>query len=207
MISLDIKCPEQKEVLSSSTLELLPGGENILETCNNDHWRAPAGKSGEEAQIIVDLKCPMRLEAFSIINGFGDFGTEKFAMFGSRNSSGPWTELYRGELPHGVEMTDEVKFIIIIIIDSRDALIFQDIHCCEKDDKVETTTTTMGADTETTKRPESVQSESTERQISSSTLASTSTTATKNQPVNLFSIIFFKFIYLRHAHLVSKNLG
>ena len=100
--------------MSSSTLKLLPGGENILESCNNDYWRPAAGKSGEEAEIIIDLKCPMRLEGFSMINGFGDFGTEKFALFGSRNSSGPWTELYRGELLEGVEMTEEVIFIIMI---------------------------------------------------------------------------------------------
>ena len=114
MIFLDIKCPEQKEVLSSSTLELLPGGENILEACNNDFWKAPARKSGEEVEVTIDFKCPLRLELFSIINGFGNFGTEKFALFGSRNSSGPWTKLYRGQLPQGVEMTEEVIFVIII---------------------------------------------------------------------------------------------
>ena len=81
-----------------------------------------------------------------------------------------------------------------------------DVVNVENDDKVETTTATMGPDTETTKLPESVQSETTERQISSSTLASTSTTAATTQPVKLFSIIISKFIYLRHAHLESKSL-
>ena len=67
---------------------------------------------GKEAEIIIDLKCPMWLESFSIMNGFGDFGTNQFSLSGSLNPTGPWTDLYRGELTQGVEMTEEVKFMI-----------------------------------------------------------------------------------------------
>jgi hypothetical protein len=95
---------------NSSNLEVLPGGENMLSTCNNEYWRAPKGKSGEAAEIIVDLKCPIFLETFTIMNAFGDFGTNAFSLFGSRNLTGPWTDLYSGELPQGNEMTDEVLF-------------------------------------------------------------------------------------------------
>ena len=87
-------------------------GENVLESCNNEYWRAPLGTTGDEAEIIIDIKCPLRLEKFSIMNGFGEFGTKKFSLFGSRKLNGPWTELYTGEIPQGVEMTDEVRFYI-----------------------------------------------------------------------------------------------
>ena len=90
-------------------MDLLPEGENILESCNNEFWRAANGKAGEEAEMIVDLKCTTQIESFSIINGFGDFGTKKYTLFGSENLEGPWTEIHSGELPQGLEMTDEVK--------------------------------------------------------------------------------------------------
>ena len=77
-------------------------------SCNNKYWQAKPGKTGEEAAIIVDLKCSKQLETFSIINGFGSFGTKQFSLLGSRSATGPWTEMYRGELPQGEEMTDEV---------------------------------------------------------------------------------------------------
>ena len=97
-------------MLSSSTLQVIPDGQNILESCNNEYWRAPEGKTGEEADIIIDLKCPKQLETFSIMNGFGDFGTKNFSLLGSENLEGPWSELYKGELPQGFEMTEEVRF-------------------------------------------------------------------------------------------------
>jgi hypothetical protein len=43
------------------------------------------------------------------MNGFGNFGIKDFSLHGSRSLTGPWTELYRGELPQGEEMTEEVK--------------------------------------------------------------------------------------------------
>jgi hypothetical protein len=95
-------------------MEVIPEGINITEeSCNNDFWRAQNGKIGDEAEIIIDLKCPMRLETFSIMNGFGSFGTKEFSIFGSREKTGPWTELFRGELQQGIEMTEEVRFITL----------------------------------------------------------------------------------------------
>ena len=91
-------------------MEVIPEGDNILETCKNTYWRASSGKTGKEAEIIVDLKCPIQLETFSIMNGFGGFGIKTFSLFGSRELTGLWAELYRGELPPGLEMKDEVIF-------------------------------------------------------------------------------------------------
>ena len=84
-------------------------GENILKPCNNEYWRAPAGKTGKEAEIVIDFKCPIQLETFLVINGFGSFGARKFSIFGSRNVDGPWDEVYRGELPEGEEMSEKVR--------------------------------------------------------------------------------------------------
>ena len=95
---------------SSLDLKSNNSGENVLESCNNKYWRAPLGKTGNEAEIVIDLNCTRLLETFSVMNGFGNFGTKKFSMFGSREVDGPWDEIYRGELPPGEEMTEEVRW-------------------------------------------------------------------------------------------------
>ena len=111
---LEITCPNKTEVLDSATLEIIEEAMNITEeSCSNDYWKAPNGKTMEEAEIILDLKCPTRLETFSIMNGFGNFGTKKFSLWGARESGGPWTKLYTGELPQGTEMTEEVTCFFI----------------------------------------------------------------------------------------------
>ena len=95
-------------------MEVIGEAKNITEdSCSNDYWRGPTGKTDEEAEIIIDLKCPMRLETFSIMNGFGNFGTKKYSILGSREVTGPWTELYKGELQQGTELTEEVAFLIL----------------------------------------------------------------------------------------------
>ena len=109
----DISCPNQTEVLNSITMEVIPEGMDITEdSCSNDYWRAPNGKTGDEAEIIIDLKCPIRLESFSIMNGFGGFGTRRFTMLGSRELTGPWIEIHSGELQMGIEMTEEESILL-----------------------------------------------------------------------------------------------
>ena len=95
------------EILDSSTFDVLPSGQNILKTCDNEIWRAKEGHAG--AEIIVDLKCSVWLETFSIINGFGDFGIKHFTVFGAQSLSGQWTEMYKGELQPGEEMSEKVN--------------------------------------------------------------------------------------------------
>ena len=101
------ECEEPTEILDSS-FKPISVGENILESCNNEFWRSPIGKKGKEAEMIIDLKCPMELETFSVMNGFGYFGTKKFSLLGSNELTGPWTELFSAELPDGFNMTEEV---------------------------------------------------------------------------------------------------
>ena len=99
-----IGCLEPSEVLGNVNLNI------STESCNNDHWRAHKGKTGKDAEIIIDMKCPIMLEKFTIMNGFGDFGIKKFTLFGSTKLEGPWIDMFRGELLQGVEMTEEVRF-------------------------------------------------------------------------------------------------
>ena len=102
-------CPESPEILKSSELNNSTSGENILESCNNDMWKAPIGKTGDDAEIIIDIKCPIMLETFTVRNGFSNFGINKATMIGSPNIEGPWIEMFAGDFQHGNEMTEEVR--------------------------------------------------------------------------------------------------
>ena len=85
------------------------GGENILDICNNKYWQSPVGKTGESAELIIDLGCLTLLETFSVVNGFGDFGTEEFSLHGAQSKDGPWTIMYQGMLGRGIIMDEEVS--------------------------------------------------------------------------------------------------
>ena len=75
--------------------------QNILEECTDDVWSADEGSSGEDAEIIVDIGCPKKLEEIQILNGIGDFSSKGFSVLGASGSNGPWKRIYKGELKEG----------------------------------------------------------------------------------------------------------
>ena len=109
LLYLDLGCLIPTEVIEYKGT----GGENILDTCNNKYWKSPVGKTGENAELIIDLKCLTLLETFSVVNGFGDFGTKEFSLHGAQSMDGPWTILHEGELGRGLEYTEEVRSQIL----------------------------------------------------------------------------------------------
>ena len=48
------------------------------------------------------------------MNAFGEFGTQKLTLYGSKELTGPWTELFKGELKEGTEMTEEVRLVTTV---------------------------------------------------------------------------------------------
>ena len=74
---------------------------NILEECNEDLWNAPERALGEDAEFQLDMKCPFRLQEIQIINGNGEFKTNKFAVFVSNNRTGPWRKVIKSMLDEG----------------------------------------------------------------------------------------------------------
>ena len=79
---------------------------SILEKCDNAQWNAEEGAVKENAMIVIDVKCPIKMKKIEIINGAKEFSTKDFSVFGSHNSTGPWSWLYTGEI---VEHSTEVK--------------------------------------------------------------------------------------------------
>ena len=89
---LDMKIP---------TLLIIQKGEdaaNILEECNRELWEAPGGALRNDACLVIDMKCSLKLQEIQMLNGAGEFSTKGFSVFGSNNSTGPWSRLYTGEL-------------------------------------------------------------------------------------------------------------
>ena len=85
-----------------------------------------------------------------IMNGFGDFGTKEYSLFGARNLTGPWAKIHSGELNEGKEMTEEVMFYACTnIIICLKYFTEQDVDCCKRLHEYQTKTTTM-QETETT---------------------------------------------------------
>ena len=66
-------------------------------------WNAAEGSIEEDAELVIDMKCPIKLQEIQIINGDGDFSTKSFTVFGSVDSRGPWTWLYSGGIEEGSE--------------------------------------------------------------------------------------------------------
>ena len=76
---------------------------NILEECSGDVWNAAEGATGKDASIVVDMKCPMKLQEVQFVNEVGDFGSRQFSVFGSSSSTGPWKSIYSGAAKEGRE--------------------------------------------------------------------------------------------------------
>ena len=77
---------------------------DIVGQCSRELWTASDGATGEEEMLAVDIGCPMKLQEVHIINGFGDFATKSFSVFGSKYSKGPWDRLYMGKLVEEVKV-------------------------------------------------------------------------------------------------------
>ena len=86
-------------------------GDHIFDECSDKVWNAPEGAVGEDAEIVIDMKCPIKLLQIQLKNGVGDFSTRDFSVFGSHSSSGPWSKVYTGELKEGAtEVLQSIVF-------------------------------------------------------------------------------------------------
>ena len=98
-------CEEVATVVTSDEESKAEQGMNVLEDCNENattkYWRTPTGKSGSEAELVLDIGCLIRLDYISLRNGFGDFGTKDFSVWGKRSEDGAWISLHNGTLSRG----------------------------------------------------------------------------------------------------------
>ena len=95
-----------KIVTSKSSEEI-----NIFDECSQEEWNATEGALGNEAEIVIDLKCPIKLKEIQITNGIGDFSTKGFSFFGSQSSLGPWKTIFTGDMQENkMEVRPSIMF-------------------------------------------------------------------------------------------------
>ena len=86
----------------------------MLTDCNENattkYWKAPAGQTGSGAELTMDLGCMFRLHRLSLRNGFGDFGVQKFSLWGARTETDSWLPLYNGTLADAGEEVIGMRF-------------------------------------------------------------------------------------------------
>ena len=95
-------CDQPSSIVTSSEYDEDTTGENVLSDCNDEtsdrYWKAPTGRTGSEAELVLELGCMIRMEHISLRNGFGDFGTTKYSLWGARSKRNPWVLLHNGTL-------------------------------------------------------------------------------------------------------------
>ena len=76
---------------------------NIDEECTKNPWFAPKRSVGKDAEIFIDMKCAIKLQAIYLQNLDGDFGTKEFSLYGSHLLTGPWNKLKTWQLQQSAE--------------------------------------------------------------------------------------------------------
>ena len=74
---------------------------SILELCSDHSWAVKAKDGGNDTEIVIDMKCPMQLQEIELVNNDGKFGTKEFSVFSSTLETGPWENLFNGEMEAG----------------------------------------------------------------------------------------------------------
>ena len=65
----------------------------------DDNWVVQEGAVNEDAELILNLGCHQNVKIIQIKNLERDLGgTDRFSIFVSENSFGPWAVLLTGEL-------------------------------------------------------------------------------------------------------------
>ena len=78
---------------------------SILELCSEQSWTVEPEDGGNETEIIIDMKCPRKLQEIQLVNHDGNFGTKEFSVLSSTSETGPWVKLFKGDMETG---TNEV---------------------------------------------------------------------------------------------------
>ena len=74
-------------------------GSGLFQDDCMEGWKAPEGRVGGEAQLIIDLGCSTLIDTIDLRNLNTKQGTRDFSLYLSQpEKEGEWTELYTGTL-------------------------------------------------------------------------------------------------------------
>ena len=108
-------CDQPASIVSSKDQGEATAGENVLQDCSEEeeekYWKAPVGKIGSGAELVMEIGCFIQLQRISLRNGFGDFGTERFSLWGARSRKHPWVLLHNGTLAKREEKVKSAEML------------------------------------------------------------------------------------------------
>ena len=87
-------CSSSKRVSSSSGTSNL----GIFTDDCTDGWTAPEGRTGSEAELIIDMGCRTKINTIEMRNLDTTQGTRQFSIHISQTEDGPWDNLITGTL-------------------------------------------------------------------------------------------------------------
>ena len=61
-------------------------------------WTAPEGKTGADAELMMDLQCRVTLNVIRMKNGGAGEGIKEFTLWGAKTMDGPWVKLIASEM-------------------------------------------------------------------------------------------------------------
>ena len=73
----------------------------LLDECNTGLWKSKKEDIKEDASILIDMKCPLKLQELQMINGDSEYSIKEFSIFGSNSRKGPWSKLQSDKLKQG----------------------------------------------------------------------------------------------------------
>ena len=73
-------------------------GSGLFQDDCIEGWKAPEGKVGGEAQLIIDLGCSTLIDTIELRNLNTKQGTRDFSLSVGQTKEGEWTQLYTGNL-------------------------------------------------------------------------------------------------------------
>ena len=131
-----LDCNPKLLAMSSMDEEVLTHEDSALvvsegtEIYHYNYWLAAPGKTGEEAQVVVDLGCEKMINGVYLRNTHNgdrnDRGTERFSLFGSLSADGPMFDLGRGVLEDSrSQVAEKTEFFPFILPTKARFLMFQ----------------------------------------------------------------------------------
>ena len=89
-------------------------GPSVLNRDCDTAWSAPAGETGSNALLILDLRCSTKINTISFKNLINGNGIKKFSILLSAAEDGPWTPLINGTLEPESGLVISISFNVNI---------------------------------------------------------------------------------------------
>ena len=89
-------------------------GPSVLNRDCDTAWSAPAGETGSNSLMMLDLRCSTKINTISFKNLINGNGIKEFSIFLSATEDGPWNPLINGTLEPESGLVISISFNVNI---------------------------------------------------------------------------------------------